>query len=134
MAVSGDVVGRFRTPVSAVLLYALMFVVLALFGVVVWPLVAFIPLLLLFRSRQGLTVTTAGVAATNLGTRFIAWESIRGFRAGSIWRGGIMIDTDTGSVFGFAPCSWWGGPPGPDALRQLEALRPSDRLEHPAPG
>jgi hypothetical protein len=129
------VVGRFRTPVSAVLPYALMFVVLALFGVVGWLIpVAGSAVLLLIRSRQGLTVTAAGVAATNLGTRFIAWESIRGFRAESFWRGGIMIDTDTGSVFGFAPCSWWGGPPGPDALRQLEALRPSDRLEHPAPG
>jgi hypothetical protein len=93
--------------------------------------VVFITLFALGRSRQGLTVTTAGVASTRIGTRFIPWEEIRGFRPASPWRGGIWIDTDSWPVSSLAPCSWWGGPPDAASLRQLEALQPR---RHTPPG
>ena len=51
--------------------------------------VGFIAFFALGRSRQGVTVTTAGGVGTRIGTRFIPWEEIRGFRPASPWRGGI---------------------------------------------
>lgn len=132
MQVTGDVIGRFRPPVSTALPFAVLFAVAALlFRVLGWPPmgwlfpVGFIAFFALGRSRQGVTVTTAGVACTRIGTRFIPWPEIRGFRPASRWRGGIWIDTTTWPVSSLAPCSWWGGPPNAAALRQLEALQPS---------
>lgn len=131
MQVVGEVIGRFRPPVGTVLPVVAAFTLIALFfwlsgwGFAGWVFpVGYIAGFVLLRSRQGLTVTTAGVACTRVGTRFLPWQEIRGFRPASHWRGGIWIDTSTGPVPCLTPCSWWGGPPDAAALRHLEALQP----------
>ena len=71
-------------------------------------------------ARQRLACTPEGVQATLFRTRLVPWSEIRGFEAGSTWRGGTWILTTSGAVWAPAPSSWWGGPASAQDLEVLE--------------
>jgi hypothetical protein len=79
----------------------------------------------LLTARSKLACTPAGVEVTVMATRRIAWSDIRGFEAGSWWRGGTRVLTETGTIWSAAPASWWGGPASSSNIAALEKARPS---------
>jgi len=81
----------------------------------------------LLSARQRLICTPEGVQVTVLSTRRVPWREIRGFEAGSIWRGGTRILTTSGAVWTPAPSSWWGGPAPAQDLKALERALASSR-------
>lgn len=81
----------------------------------------------LLSARQRLVCTPEGVLVTVLSTRRVPWSEIRGFEAGSMWRGGTRILTTSGAVWAPASSSWWGGPAPVLEVEALERVLATSR-------
>jgi hypothetical protein len=83
--------------------------------------VAFLTIRLALRGRLRLELTEQDAIAGRLGTNRVPLSSVAGVRAGSWWRGGLVLQTASGEeVWAAAPCSWWGGPAGADQVADVE--------------
>jgi hypothetical protein len=51
----------------------------------------------------------------------VPWSSVTEVRAGTWWQGGIVLKTASyNEIRAAAPCSWWGGPPDPEQVAEVE--------------
>ncbi len=112
-AAQGRVRVGFRPPLTSVLpVLALMSLWALLFpSEDKWAFVlVFTALYAVTRMRQLLVLTDEHLEVTVFRTRRIPWAQVQGFEAGSKFQGGTRIQTSSGAVYSFSPCSWWGGP------------------------
>jgi hypothetical protein len=112
-AAQGRVRVGFRRPLTSVL------PVLALMSL--WALLrpsedkwafvlVFTALYAVIRMRQLLVLTDEHLEVTVFRTRRIPRAQVQGFESGSRFQGGTRIQTSSGVVNSYSPCSWWGGP------------------------
>jgi len=103
----------FRPPLTSVLPVVALMSLWALFfpSEDKWAFVlVFTVLYAATRMRQLLVLTDEHLEVTVFRTRRIPWAQVQGFEAGSRFQGGTRIQTSSGAVYSFSPCSWWGGP------------------------
>ena len=68
-----------------------------------------------------LELTESHAVVRTFGAVRVPWSSVTAVRAGSRWLGGVVLTTASyNDIRAAAPCSWWGGPPAPEQVAEIE--------------